>query len=77
MAAISEAIAYFVINGHRVVFDSFGAFYLKFKTKCVKTKDEATVETIQRTTLGFMANEELANLASQTNVRMSDSLSDE
>ena len=31
--AIGEAIGYFAINGHRVVIDGFGGFYLNVNTK--------------------------------------------
>ena len=33
VAAIGEAISYFAINGHRVVIDGFGGFYLNVNTK--------------------------------------------
>lgn len=61
--AIAEGIAYFVINGHRVSFTSFGAFFLNVHTKSVKTLDECTAETVKMTTIGFQSNSELADLA--------------
>lgn len=37
--AMAEAINYFVINGHRVEFDSFGDFHLMVGSTCVDTPE--------------------------------------
>ena len=67
--AIAEAIIYFVINGHYVTFDSFGSFYLKMKVKSVQTLEECGVENIQRMTIGFMANTQLAGIINKAKVQ--------
>ncbi|MBR1520718.1 MAG: HU family DNA-binding protein [Bacteroidaceae bacterium] len=72
--AISEAIAYFVINGHCVTFDSFGSFYLKVQTKVAQTLEECDANVIENTTLGFRANTKLAELANKTKVERAASL---
>lgn len=57
--AISEAIVYYVINGHRVKFDNFGSFGLKTRVKTVKTPKEVDLSTIKRITLNFTPNHEI------------------
>lgn len=51
--AMVEAINYFVINGHRVEFDSFGDFHLKVESTCVDTPEECVAETVVGTQLCF------------------------
>ena len=57
--AISEAIVYYVINGHRVMFDKFGSFGLKMTVKTAKTYNDADISTIKRTTINFTPNHEI------------------
>ncbi len=59
MAAIAQAIAYFVINGHAVHFDGFGTFHLKYQYKVAQTEKEATCDTIRRLVPQFIAHREL------------------
>ena len=73
--AIAEGIAYFVINGHRVSFSSFGAFYLNVHTKCAKTLDECTAKLVTGTSIGFQSNSELADLARKVEVSEQKTLS--
>lgn len=68
VAAIGEAISYFVINGHRVNFQDFGAFYLKFKSKTAEKKEELTADMVRNITIGFQANAELAKMAKEVSV---------
>lgn len=67
--AIAEAIIYFVINGHYVSFEAFGSFFLKLKTKTAKTLDQCDVTLIQRITIGFTANTQLAGIINKAKVQ--------
>lgn len=67
--AIAEAIAYFTVNGHRVAFKSFGAFYLKVRVKTSQTLEDCTTDTIRNMTLGFMSNTQIRDMAKKTNIR--------
>lgn len=73
--AIAEGIAYFVINGHRVGFESFGAFYLKVRSKTAATIEECGVDNVRGTTIGFMANTTLSDLARCVNYEKNKTLS--
>lgn len=73
--AIAEGISYFVINGHRVTFSSFGAFFLNVRTKTAQTIEECTLETVKETSIGFQSNSELADLARRVEVTEQKSLS--
>ena len=75
--SISEAITYFVINGHCVTFDSFGSFYLKVQTKVAKTAEECDASVITNTTLGFKANTKLSEIINKAKVERAISLNDE
>lgn len=68
VAAIGEAISYFVINGHRVNFGDFGSFYLKFRSKTAATEDELKADMVKHTTIGFQACTELAKMAKEVSV---------
>lgn len=69
LLAISEAITYFVINGHQVTFNSFGSFYLKVKTKVAQSLEECTAKNVTHTTIGFTANSALAELVNNAKVQ--------
>ena len=73
--AIAEGISYFVINGHRVSFSSFGAFYLNVHTKCAKTVDECKADLVTGISIGFQSNSELTDLARKVEVSEQKSLS--
>lgn len=75
LLAISEAITYFVINGHYVTFDDFGSFFLKIATKVVRNREEVSVSQVQRTTLGFKASSILTDIIHQTGMEKADSVS--
>lgn len=68
VAAISEAISYFVINGHRVNFQDFGSFYLKFKSKTAEKPEELQTDMVKNITIGFQSCHEMAKLAKNTGV---------
>jgi nucleoid DNA-binding protein len=60
ISAISEAIAYYAINGHRVVFPDLGGFYITFRSKTAKTLSEVKVEDVLKTIrLAFAPCEEI------------------
>ena len=46
---ITEAIAYFAINGYRVVMPNFGGFYMNLRSKSVPTPEEFSVEKCVKT----------------------------
>ncbi len=75
VTAIGQAISFFVINGHRVSFTAFGAFYLKVSTKVAKTFDECKADTVKKTTIGFQSNSELTDLARRVEVQKQTTLS--
>ncbi len=52
VTAIGEAISFFVINGHRVSFTSFGSFFLKVSTKVAQTLEECNASTVKKTGIG-------------------------
>ncbi len=60
ISAIGEGIAYYAINGHRVVFPNFGGFYVTFRSKTAKTLSEVKVEDVVKTMrLAFAPCEEI------------------
>ena len=75
LLAISEAITYFVINGHYVTFEDFGSFFLRIDTKAVRDREEVSVGQVKRTTLGFRAAPALAKLIRHADVEEADSIS--
>lgn len=66
--AIADAITFFVINGHRVSFPSFGAFYLNVQTKTVKTLDECNVDTVKKISVRFQSSSEIADMTRKVQV---------
>ena len=75
LLAISEAITYFVINGHYVTFEDFGSFFLRIDTKVVQDREAVSVNQVQRTTLGFRAAAALSDIIHQTGMEKADSIS--
>ena len=75
LLAISEAITYFVINGHYVTFENFGSFYLKIDTKVALQKEECSAKQVQGTTIGFSAASALEEVIKETEIEKVDSLS--
>ena len=75
LLAISEAITYFVINGHYVTFENFGSFYLKIDTKVTFEKEECSAKQVQGTTIGFSAASALEEVIKETEIEKVDSLS--
>lgn len=71
LLAISEAITYFVINGHHVTFDAFGSFFLKMRAKVAYDKEGCSVKQIQRTTIGFKASAALSKIINETDLEKS------
>lgn len=59
VAAIAQAIAYFVINGHSVHFDDFGTFQLKYQFKTQETEDAVSTKNIKRLVPRFIAHQKL------------------
>lgn len=76
LLAISEAITYFVINGHHVTFDTFGSFFLKMRTKVAHTKEECSVKQVQRTTIGFKASATLSEIINNADLEKQSTLSE-
>lgn len=76
LLAISEAITYFVINGHHVTFDTFGSFFLKMRTKVAHTKEECSVKQVQRTTIGFKASATLSGIINNADLEKQSTLSE-
>jgi nucleoid DNA-binding protein len=68
--AISEAIVYFVINGHRVSFQNFGSFGLKTRAKAVRTMDECTLSTLKRISINFQPVQDITDLVHNTSIEM-------
>ena len=64
--AMAEAINYFVINGHRVEFDSFGDFHLKVGSTCVDTPEECVAETVVETQLCFTPSTAIKEMLNKT-----------
>lgn len=75
LMAISEAIAYFVINGHYVTFEDFGSFYLKMRAKVTPEKDDVKADLVKSTTIGFTASSNLSEIVNNTGLERMDSLS--
>lgn len=60
ISAITEGIAYYAINGHRVVFPNFGGFYVTFRSKTTKLLSEVKVKDVVKTMrLAFAPCEEI------------------
>lgn len=72
VAAITEAIVYFAINGMRVVIPDFGGFYLKVRTKTAKTEEDLTAENIIASTLSYVPVTELRKLIQETGTTVLD-----
>ena len=70
VAAIAQAIAYYVINGHAVHFDGFGTFNLRMQQKVAKTEAKATAENIKRLIPNFIAHKELREDVAKTQHRI-------
>lgn len=72
--AIAEAIVYFAINGMRVVIPDFGGFYVKVKTKTVKTIDQIEAATaddlITGSTLSYVPVTGLRELVTEAEVKV-------
>ena len=67
VAAIAEGIAYFTINGHRVVFPDFGGFYLNVRTKVAQSAEDLSIDENLRTTrLAFVPVADLHDLIADT-----------
>ena len=67
IAGIIEAIIYFVVNGHRVVFDKFGGFYLGVLTGVSRSFEECTVtDNIKKCRLKFAPVTEMRELITDT-----------
>ena len=64
LKAIAEGIVYFAINGHRVVFDGFGGFYINVRTKTAKSEEALTAENIVSSRLAYVPATELRELIS-------------
>ena len=77
VAAIAQAIAYFVINGHAVHFDGFGTFHLKMQAKVGKTKDEVDTKLIRRLVPEFIWHKELRDECKRTRHEISQVYSEE
>lgn len=76
LLAISEAITYFVINGHYVTIENFGSYYLKMHAKVARSKEECGVKQVKNTTLGFTASSALSRLINNADIEKVDSLSE-
>ena len=64
-----EAIAYFCINGHRVVLPEVGGFYLGVKSKTVNLSENLKVtQAVQSVRLLFAAGTELRDMMTETPV---------
>ena len=64
-----EAIAYFCINGHRVVLPEVGGFFLGVKSKSVPLSDDLNVrQAIQTVRLLFAPGTELRDMMSETTI---------
>ena len=64
-----EAIAYFCINGHRVVLPEVGGFYLGVKSKTVNLSEKLKVtQAVQSVRLLFAAGAELRDMMTDTPV---------
>ena len=64
-----EAIAYFCINGHRVVLPEVGGFFLGVKSKSVPLADDLNVrQAIQTVRLLFAPGTELRDMMSETTI---------
>ena len=77
--ALFDAVNYFCNNGHTVQVPNLGGFSLGLRVKCVKTKEEATAETIKQQYIRFFPKHELRNkcMLNNINVTVSKGLSDE
>lgn len=54
IAAITEGILYFTVNGHRVVFPKFGGFYVNVRTKVSRSLEELTpADSVKSMRLAF------------------------
>ena len=73
ISAIAEGIAYYAINGHRVVFPEFGGFYVTFRSKTKKTLAEVKVEDVVETVrLAFAPYEEIREEVASTGTTIVD-----
>lgn len=71
IAGIIEAIVYFVVNGHRVVFPRFGGFYMGVKAKTANTAEECTIsDTLTACRLLFAPVSELRELIMDTGTQI-------
>ena len=75
VAAIAQAIAYFVINGHAVHFDGFGTFHIKMQAKVAKTEEELDTKNIRRLVPEFIWHKELREECRRTRKEISGSYS--
>lgn len=70
VAAIAQAIAYYVINGHAVHFDGFGTFNIRMQQKVQMEEDKVSVEKIRRLIPNFIAHKELRQDVARTQHRI-------
>ncbi|MBQ0046629.1 MAG: HU family DNA-binding protein [Prevotellaceae bacterium] len=53
ISALLDRLVHYMVIGHGVRLESFGSFSPKIRVKCVKTEEEATVETVQQKYIRF------------------------
>lgn len=75
VTGMAQAIAYFVINGHRVCFDRFGSFYLGVKQKYVQSAEDLKLDNLRRVRIMFAASDKMRKLMAQVNLEHYESLS--
>ena len=68
--ALLDALTYFMANGHGVQVDGLGTFKMVSTTKCAKTLDECTNETIRKTKIRFFASRQMQQLCSLKNIKV-------
>lgn len=66
VSAIAEAIVYYSINGHRVVFPEFGGFYVKVNVKARPSAAEVSAKDVKACRLAYAPATMLRELISET-----------
>ena len=57
--AMSEAISYFVLNGHHVDLDKFGILSVRSKQKAVDDAEQVNADLVTHLTVGFTPSKEI------------------
>jgi len=77
VTALLNRLIHYMEIGHGVRLGSFGSFIPKIRVKCVKTEEEATVETVQQKVIRFVPGKDFKEMLANMRVESaSESLND-